>query len=395
VFTCFLFAKHFDDEHGLSLRLDEFGQVQDSLMRRTLDDIRLLQVNAQTIVVLPTELSGLYEPELPWLSDQKARAALPYALEDELAQPVTMLHVAFDRIYYQDGRYLVAVMDKQILIDLMNKLDRLHLHFDVITLDWFALNPGEVCVIEDNILIHDAAFKGALSIELLDKYLKQQTTYSHILVFNDSLPLSHADQFTHVDRVSYAWIAERLSKQKPMNLCQGEFQHNTNQQRTKRWYQLAAILGGVWLVGLLVMNAVMLALLHHQLADYDNQIAVVYRQFFPDAQHVISPKFRIGELLKKNQSSQDALLWRLLEKLACAAFPNQSLPAQSKDTLSDDNVTIQRIRFQNKTVSVTLACKDFATLEQIQARLQREHVTVHQVGAATQENQVVATLELT
>lgn len=399
MFTCFLFAEHFDEENCLSLRLDELGHVNEPLMRRTMDELRLLQVNSQTVVVLPTELSSLYELELPWLTDHKARAALPYALEEQLAEPVTMLHFAFDKHHYQHDRYLVVVINKQILIDLTNKLTQLQIKFDVITLDWFALNLGEACVIENSLLVYDVTFQGALSIGLLDNYLKNQTAYSHILRFNDSVPLAHSDQFTYVDMVSYTWIAERLLKQKPMNLCQGELQHNTNQRQTKRWYQLAAILGGIWLAGLLVTNAIMLGVLKRHLADYDAKIAVVYHQFFPEARQVISPRFRIGQLLKQGQSGQDVLLWRLLEKFSNAAFPNNTGSGRSNTmpsgSTSSDTLVMQRIRFQNKTLSVTLACKDFAALEQIQARLQREQVAVHQTGAATQANQVVATLELT
>ncbi|MDP3706231.1 MAG: type II secretion system protein GspL [Legionellaceae bacterium] len=392
MYTCFLFAEHFDEENCLSLRLDELGQIDEPLMRRTMDELQLLQTNSQTVVVLPTQLASLFTLELPWLTDQKARAAIPYALEDQLAESVTLLHFAFDRQHYQHDRYLVVVIAKQIIMDLMSKLIRLQLNFDVITLDCFALNLGEACVIENSMLIYDVTFQGALSIGLLDNYFKNQTSYSHIFAFNDSVPLTHADQFTRVENVSYAWIAERLLKQKPMNLCQGGLQHNTNQKQTKRWYQLAALLGGVWLIGLLVMNAVLLGVLKNHVADYDAKIAVVYRQFFPETRQVISPRFRIGQLLKQNQSGQDALLWQLLEKLAYAAFPSH---ADAKSMPAHDTLNIQRIRFQNKTLSVTLACNDFAELEQIQARLQHDHVTVRQAGAATQANQVVATLELT
>ena len=110
--TCFLFAQHFTDESCLSLRIDDLGQLEAPLERRSLDAIRALQVKANTIVVLPTDNSSLHYVELPWLGESKARAALPYALEEQVAQHVVTLHVAFDQQHYQNKQYLVVVIDK-------------------------------------------------------------------------------------------------------------------------------------------------------------------------------------------------------------------------------------------------------------------------------------------
>lgn len=389
--TCFLFAESFDDENCLSLRLDGQGQVKEPLLRRTVDEFRSIQTNAKTIVVLPTSLSSLHELELSWLSERKARAVIPYALEEQLAQPVTLLQVAFDRQYYQHDRYLVVIIEKQIIMDLMTRLTQLQLNFDVITLDWFALNLGEACVVENNVIIHDVTFKGALSVDLLDNYLTTQTTFSHVLTFNDNIPLPHADQFTPIDELSKHWIAKRLIMQNPMNLCQGEFQHNTNQQQTKRWYQFAALTAGVWFLSVLLMNGVLLFGLKHQLTDYKGKIASVYHEFFPQARQVISPRFRIEQLLKQNQSGTDAIMWALLEKLTQAVFPKGVKFTGS----NNDGMTIQTLRFQNKVLSVTLWCSDFAALEQLETRLHHEHVTVRQTNAAKHDNKVMATLELT
>jgi len=382
--TCFIFAEHLDDEYGLSLKMDEQGQIVEPLIKRTIDELRVLQENAHTIVVLPTALSSLYQLELPWLSDHKARSALPYALEDQLAESVTSLHFAFDRQHYQHDRYLVVVIDKQVVIDLMHRLERLQLNFEIITLDWFALNLGESCVIGKTMLVHDVLFKGALSIDLLDYYLKDHTTYSHIHIFNDSIPVKHAEEFTQVDKLTYQWVAERLLKQKPMNLCQGELQHHTHQDQTVRWYRRAMILGGAWLVGLLFMKAVMWVVLNHYHADYQQKIAVLYHQFFPNARQVVSPRFRVEQLLKQSQRGDDTGMWRLLAKFTQAAFPTKSTTV----------IAVQHLQFQTNTLSVTFLCDSFSALEQLETRLQQEHVTMHQVSAAMQGKQVVATLEI-
>ena len=103
--TCFLFAQHFNDESCLSLRLNEQGQLDAPLERRTVDALKALQVKARTMVVLPTESSSLHQVELPWLAERKAREALPYALEEQVAQQLTSVHVAFDKPHYKNNQY--------------------------------------------------------------------------------------------------------------------------------------------------------------------------------------------------------------------------------------------------------------------------------------------------
>jgi general secretion pathway protein L len=391
MFTCYIFTDQFDDENCLSVRLDSKGLVDEPLRFRTIAEFKSLQENSKTIVVLPTKMCSIHELELPFINENKARQALSYALEDDLAQSVSTLHFSFDREHYKHNRYLVVVIDKTILLDLKHKLARLDINYNEITNDWFALNLGESGIIGNSILVSDINFKGALSVDLLDTYLKGQTSFSHILIFNDTQALVHADKFTKIDMESHTWVATKLFQQKPMNLCQGEFKHNTNQEDAKRWYKLAAILGSVWVCGLLLTNLTMWFALKSELADYDKKIAVVYRKFFPEAQQVISPKFRINQLLKKNQSGFDGLVWKLLIKLANAINPSDTRIATFKD---GDFVTVQQIRFQNSMLSVILECSDFSVLAVIEKRLAIEQVRVRKTGAAKKGDIITATLEL-
>ncbi len=379
--TCFLFAQHFTDESCLSLRINALGQLDAPLEQRTFDAIRMLQVKARTIVVLSTENSGLHQVELPWLSDNKARASLPYALEEQVAQDVTSLHVAFDQKHYQNKHYLVVVIDKVFLQNLMNRLDAASLRCDTITLDWFALNADETVVSETSLLIHDDVFEGALSAEPADIYLANRLSISPILIFNDSAAVLKSFPLTQaVDSSYYEWIAQRLLKTKPMNLCQGELQHNTKQEMNARWYQATAVLAGLLVVSFFIINGFVLHHLTNKIVSLDQKIAVIYREFFPHARQVISPKFRVGHLLKEGHTGQDKALWQLEDTLATA--------------IAQGEYTIEQLSYQNQTLAVTLIAKDFAALDGLQLRLQQAGVKVKQTQASSHEQQVNAILEL-
>lgn len=378
--TCFLFTRQFDEDACLSVRLDQQGQVDAPLQRRSVAEIKALQQDAKTIVVMPTENSSLHEIELPWLGERKARAAIPYALEEHVAQPVTTLHFAFDRQHYQDGRYLVAVLDKHLLGNLIEKLDTLTIHFDLITLDWFALRADEGCITATGLLVHDHAFKGGLSVDLAELYLQQRPPSTTVFVCDDSEPSITSESYTAADSPSNIWIARRLLDTNPMNLCQGELQHGASKSTAKYWYQASAALAAIWLISSVAVQTLNLYFLNSKISHLDQQIAVIYREFFPQSQHVISPKFRISQLLKSAGAGGDSALWVLLDKLAHAFDASQ--------------FAIEQLRFQNQILSVSLTCKDFSALEKLQQRLQQDNVAVSQTRASTEKQQVVATLEL-
>ena len=379
--TCFLFVEQFDDEQFLSLCLNEDGQVITPLVRRSIDELRALQLNAKTIVVLPAQRTSFHTVELPWLGDRKARAAIPFALEEQLAQNVTTVHVAFDRKHYQNNHYVVAIIDKAFLTDLIARFDAANLSFDLITIDWFALTENEACVTERGLLVNDNVFKGALSGELSALYLKDRPKAEPLLMFTDSLPVKEAVTSTLVEELSAVWLAKRLLKATPMNLCQGALQHDTTQQSGRYWYKASAFVAGALLASVVLFNIVYLYSLNASITELDIKIAVIYREFFPGASQIISPKFRIGQLLKGGSANSDTVsLWTLVDKLA--------------QTVNGDQLTIDQLRFQRHVLSVTLTSKNFAALEDLQQRLQQAKVKVTQAQASSQSNQVKAILEL-
>lgn len=381
VATCFIFTEVLDEEHCLCLRMAENGQVEAPLAVRSMSEVKALQVEARTIVVVPTASSGLYEVDLPRLSERKARAAIPFALEEQLAQNVTTLHFSFDKLDYQNNRYLVIVTDKQFLMDLLARLDDLDLDFDLMTLDWFALNPYEAFLTASGMLIFDDSFKGALSGELATLYLSQKQEDTALKTFNDTSMKIDSKAVTHLDCISSQWIAERLMKATMINLCQGDMQRGTRQQVSKFWYKACGVVLLVWLISILIMNAFYLHALSSRVKRVDDKIAALYHEFFPHAEQIISPKFRIGQLLKTGLSNGGAAtLWILLDKLSQA--------------VKGGSYTINEFRFQNQMLSVILTSKNFADLETLQLRLQRSTVKVRQAQASSHEQQVIATMEL-
>ncbi|MDP1602599.1 MAG: type II secretion system protein GspL [Legionella sp.] len=379
--TCFIFLKYLTDEGCLSLCLNQQGELHAPLAERTFSEIKQLQLNAKTIAVVSTEYVGLHSVELPWLPEKKARAALPFALEDKLAENVDELHFAFARQFYQNGRYLVIICNKSWLMDILATLEDHHIHFDNITLDWFALDDNETCILSSSLLTHNEPFfSGALAEELAISYLKDLSLDQTIYTFTDSDPLLLAPTAQVTGIESLLWIAKRLHVKKTINLSQGPLEQSSSHFKTKRWYLAAATMSLLWVAILLIGNGLKIYSLNSQVSEVDKQIATVYRQFFPKAQQIISPRFRISQLLKSRKNDTDKAFWSLLNQLT--------------EAITKNNSKVEQLRFQNQLLQVTVVSKDFDTLEAVQTALQKASVKVKQSQAASTGDKVTATLEL-
>ena len=378
--TLFIFAKDVGEEQSLCLKLDSEGVVLSPLERLPHNEIRILQENAKTVVIIPTNRCSFHEVSLPWLPDRKARQAIPYALEEALAADLGQLHFAFDKAHYQQGRYLVAVIEKQYLLQCMRTLDALNVRFDEMTLDWFALNPGEAVLTSDYLLVSQDSFKGALSGELLALYLKREANTLKLLKCNNALSL-RVKGAVKIAESAEVFIASRLLNSHRMNVCQGELQHDDKWLTIKQWYKAAGALALVLVSCFILFKWFNLHQLNRRIGTVDQQIAMIYHDFFPHSSHVISPKFRISERLKEGGSDREtASFWWCISKLSQAFDEKQN--------------TIEKINFQYPTLSVTLSTPNFEALENLQLRLQKKGVSVTQAQASTHENKVLATIEL-
>lgn len=376
--TCFLFVKHLDENGCISFTLNSQGELVSPMQKRSFAKIKSLQQDAKTIIVESCEQTTFLDLQLAWLPERKARAAIPFALEDRLAQSVDELHFAFDKARYANGMYMVTVINRQRLEYLMQTLAEHEIKYDLITLDWFALAPNELCICDDNLLVHQQDFKGSLFPELAQTYVKTHST-SPLFTFADSqleLESSSTEKSTYP---AYIWIANRLLTSNPLNLCQGALQNETSTSWIKQGYQLAGAVFGVWLLSLIIANGIQLYSINSKTEEIDKQIATIYKSFFPDAKQVISPKFRINQLINANTSNQGHF-WYVLNLFA--------------KVLKDKKYTVEQIRYQNKGLSVNLLAPDFASLEALENELKKLQLKVTQTQATTREQQVYATLEL-
>lgn len=390
--TCFLFVHDTFEDAILSLSI-EAGEIVAPLQKRTIEALLLLQqqqAQIKMVLVIPTRWASLHDLILPRLSDQKLRAAIPYAIEEQVAQSLTDCHFAFDKYFNSPNGLLVAAIDKSRMQYWIEKCIEAHLRLNSITLDWFALQPHEACVTSQGLLVHDDVFKGAVQaavVPLLKQYPLNLTSVYHFgdsqdVVNEDSFPAS-VKSFMRIEESSFVWLAKRLYHNPSINLCQGIFKAASQQKRFHFSYQHSLILFGCWLLGLLLIPVLHLSYLNRQINTLDTQIASIYQHFFPGSSVVVDPETRIRHWVKAHEGNQDVAFWTLTSQLSTA--------------VADDPVKIQinTLSYQHHLLLVTLHSQSFAALTNLKHQLNKAGVHVHQTQAISKQKQVLATLELT
>lgn len=393
VSTCFIF---FDTTYSVgndlpdkltAVCLDDEAGVDVALSDHSIDAICAMQKKStKTVIVLPAEVASIHLMNLPKLGRRKEREAIAFALEDMVAEPIDSLHIAFDRDK-ENAVYRVVVLNKLRLLGWLDALDAQEITYDAITLDWCALSQNQIIATDTDLLVNLKTPKdmlgAALTPQLAEAYFNKvvRDTPVDALCFEDSLECLCDERFS-CEKGSYKlWVAKHLLKHVFVDLCQGELQKTTKSTGSSFSSKLLIMLLGVWFVSIIGVNSYLVHDIRGRKAKVDAEIASVYRVFFPEAKQVISPRFRIEQLLKTQSTPDKAAFWTILNKLSRA--------------FSAHPLEVEAIQYRDDKITVHVSTKNFSTLDAFEKKLKRDGLKVKQLEAGSRNRQVVSVLELT
>ncbi len=357
--------------------LDKTGAVVTPLSFLTLTELKRMQQKTHTVVVLSTAEASLHQVPLALVNDKKVRQALPYALEDKLAAASAEMHFAFAKQFYTANKYLVVVISKAYLDALLSFLTANTLIVDVITIDFFAVSPNEfVFVGHGGIINKPDNFQGFLPGQLALDYLSKNEENTHLFSLERSTLAANKRAKASLD-VTHSWLAQRLQAVKPINLLQGIYSPASS---SKKNYYLTLFSVLFFTAAWLVSTSVSIYKTNKKIRDTDSKIAQIYHHFFPNAAQVISPKFRVQQLLKSQGPTSKSTLWTLL-----AAF-TKSVDLQHS--------TINEIQFAQQKLTVVFTSSSFDAIQVLQKKLQQERIIVKQAQVSSAEHTIKSTFEL-
>jgi len=390
------------DEPARWLLVDTVGNRIGHVQQGAIADAAAQAKGRRVTAFLPAERVTLTHVEVPSRNPQKVLQAVPFMLEDKLAEDVESLHFALGP---RDGqRQLVAAVGRGHLRELMESLAATGIMPARLIPDVCAVAPEPstaVAVVEDGtalVRFPDGSGFGADS-ELAAQLLRRRLTAegSDVTRIAIQASLEDADSFDALladlpqERVKQtlpegrlALLAHSLAGQRGLDLLQGEFKLQTSFQEHWRQWRLAAFLLVACVALGLVQQVTSYLRLRHQAAALDAQVIQIYTQATgnppPDSTDPVSAmKSRLATLQGGNASGS---LLVLLDALGTGLNTNPT-------------IQVTGITYQSGSLQAQLQASDIGALDGLKGALNgKDGVTANLDSVNASGSQVTGRITL-
>lgn len=327
-------------------------------------------------LVLPVECCSAFIVSLPTEKARWLHKALPYALEDLLAEDVEQLHLALGE-RMADGRHRVLAVRRELLAGWLEQLKEQGVRVESIYMDADLLprEDGQLLLSEGRVLLGGVGETRMACLQENWPALVGSCTGPLHAYGVKTEGLAGSSDYQCVEN-SYSLLAAGCSA--AVNLAQGEFAlHAPSRSRALLKPLLAC--AGLLLLLQLTFNLAQGWHLTRQGDAYAAASRALYQELFPEDQRIVNLRAQFDEHLRRDErTSGSAGFLGILER---------SAEATSKVPM----VTIQQLDYQHGLgeLSMQVHASDFVALEQLRAHLGATGMGV-QMGSASREEHGVS-----
>lgn len=348
----------FPGASGLSISAgDDLGSA-----RRAMGDPAATRI----VVVVPGATVAMKRVPMPPASDRRARATLPFAFEDDVAQDVGRLHFSLGDDSSSDGRLAIAVAAEQMDFWIAG-CRAADLTPDVLIPDFMALprTTGRVAT-----AIHDGRWLAVLPTGLgmsVEPELARRIfpaiadSPAAVDVVTDAeamRPLRSWGELEIEPEIStarfMAAIHPQVSRSAPVNLLQGRFaKSGTFASQVAAWRRpmlLAASFSGL----LLLDSTAAGWILTRQATEYFEVAEAEARAVLPGATRIVNPRAQLRAEAQRLQPEEND---RFLELAAVTASAVRDTPGTSLVAISFDR--------ERAGLALTVTSSSFESLERL------------------------------
>ena len=355
--------------------------------------------SARLVVLVPATDVLLTQVIVPGRNRKRAMQAAPFALEEQLAEPIERLHFAFGPTN-ADGSLDVAVVAKRRLEQWLSMLKEAGLKADYLVPETLALplsNGGWTLLLEGDLALCRFGLRAGLAVDRsnlpLTLLAQQQTSGLHEIPLRNLYVTDPAQSVpdlgltappTLLREKALIAMTQGLDTASAINLLQGEYGQNTDWAKHLGRWKLPALLTLILLALHSALVGMELRQGRQELLALNRRIEAVYRDAFPEAKQVVNPRAQMEQQLTALMANEqrDAGFLGLLSRIG---------PELAKS----DGCAIQRLRYREHTLGLELTLNNLAALDALKGRLQSVGgVQVEILTASAANDKVQARLEI-
>lgn len=342
-------------------------------------------------LVLPAAETLLTRATVPTRNRQRLRQAVPYALEDQLAEDLEALHFAIGRVGNEQP-VPVVVIARRCLEHRLARLAEAGLEATHVYAEGDLLPRGEGWVLletdADEALLRTG--ETVLAVRQADlptlKTLLAPDTTPPLQVFStqEALPEDIGRHFpeARLQRVTHPLVvlAREAARGEAIDLLQGDYARQSGARRLwAPWRAVAVLLVAVVAVAGL-RQGVEYWRLQQTAAELDARMETLYRNTFPQARRVVNAPVQMRQQLEALARGQGAAGDEFLALLAAAGEP----------LAGAQGVRLKGLHFRDGRLDLSVTAPDVQTLEALRQRLaQRPDLQVDLQSASARGEQGV------
>ena len=362
-----------------------------SVQRGPLTDLAHQTIGASLILIAPGEAVTLHRATLPSPKRSTWARAIPYALEDQVAEDIETLHFAFSAL--PDGAYLpVAVVAHDALRGWLDRCNQAGLTPTAVIPEPLLLpwREGEWSVLLEpqRAVVRTGRWEGfAAERDLLELLLNQALAEAgdakpqRLRVWGGSLPTLAT---TNVELLRedgppepLQWLASAGQPAQAINLLQGPYSRQAHWGRWLRPWKAAAALAAVWLLIQGIAQLYEYRSLQQEQVSLRTEIELVFKDAVPGATRIVNPRVqletRLRELRPASASSSG-----FLELLARGGQPLTQFSA----------VTLRSFSYRDGQLDLDLQGGDPAVLDQLRQQFNQQTGVQAEVRTTQREGQI-------
>lgn len=385
---------------------DDTGQLTSEVTIGSVEQFAEQQGDGKIFVLIPGHHVLLSGVEVPSRKAKQIRAAIPFALEEQLAQDVDDVFFALGAVPKQ-GTIPIASVSKAYLRDVLETLHNANITPDVVipdtlcvqnpATDWCVLQTDEHCLVRVSDTqafscpISDLTLYMRAALENSDYVLPETLTVIapdlrddlRLMLETGGIDITYSSNTSQMGTM----FAKSLSEGVPINLLQDEFAAASAWNFDFDWrpWRFAAVFAALIVLTDVGYTFYQNAVLENQRQDLQKSMVLLYKQTFPGAQKIIDPRAQMESKLKSMERSGDTVSAGFLKLLENTA-PTIKATA---------NLELNKITYKNGALDYGFSIDSMASMDSLQADLSSGGaVNVSLESAKNERGKITATVRV-
>lgn len=379
------------------------GELTTMLSQGAISDAASVAEKHKTVVLLDNTSVHVDSTKLPITNRKKLLRAIPFALEEHIADDVDELHFVAGKTQ-SDGSVPVAAIKKDTLEAISRTLDQAGICPDAIIPDSLCITANSrrwAILIQDNQAnIQFNTFSGGEfdldTLPVIFPSLLQQETITppeDIILFtrdgdsNEIISQAIIDAIPgDVELINVSYNTHPLvvycghyHNAMPLNLLQGAYKPKSKNNIAWHQWRLAAALAVAWLVLQLGSASVEYYELEEKNGQLKAQINKLYKKAFPESKKIVNARVqmeqKLNELKGSGSTNKGSSIIALL--------------SDSADALSSESgVTLQAINYRNNKMDLQLTGTTLQDIESLNKKINQRPLKSEITSSSSENNQV-------